>query len=149
VVENVIISGPSSSSYVRDCSQIWKLKEKLDIFKFRGDFRNVFLSSPELREKYRNLYCYYVQWGMYIFKKAVKEMNLEERIKECKLIGGEKELEELVGRFVDMNDYGEKPKWEILLIHAQQQSSREETLDKTVMVFKLDHDWAMDTLTLI
>jgi hypothetical protein len=64
---------------------------------------------------------------------------LEERIKECKLIGGERELEELVGRFKDTNDYGEKPNWEILLIHVQQQSNREDTLDKTVMVFKLDH----------
>jgi hypothetical protein len=138
VVENVLISEPSSSFRVRNCSQIWKLKEKLDIFKFREHFRNVFVSSPELKEKYRNLYCYYVQWGMNIFKKAAKEINLKERIKECKLIGGEKELEELVGRFVDANDYGEKPNWEILLIHVHQ-NSNEETFCKTVMVFKLDH----------
>jgi hypothetical protein len=137
-VENVLISGPSSSFQVGNCSQIWKLKEKLDILKFREHFRNVFLSTPELREKYRNLYCYYVQWGMYIFKKAAEEINLEERIKECNLTGGEKELEELVGKFVDTSNYGEKPNWEILLIHVQQ-GSKEETLGKTVMVFKLDH----------
>jgi hypothetical protein len=138
LLDNVIISGPSSSFHVKNCSQIWELKKKLDILKFREHFHNVFLSSPELREKYGNLYCYYVQWGLYCFKKAADEINLEERIKECKLIGGEKELEELVGKFVDTNDYGEKPNWEILLIHVQQ-SSKEEGLCKTVMVFKLDH----------
>jgi hypothetical protein len=139
VVENFIISGPSSSFHVRNVSQIWELKEKLDILRFREHFRNVFLSTPGLREKYRNLYCYYVQWGLYCFKKAAEEINLEERIKECKLLGGEKELEELVGKFVDTNDYGEKPNWEILLIHLHQNSNNEETFCKTVMVFKLDH----------
>jgi hypothetical protein len=103
---------------VGNITQIWELKEKLDILKFREHFRNVFLCSPELRETYRNLYCYYVQWRIYIFKKAAKEINLEERIKECKLLGGENKLEELVGKFVDTNDYGEKPNWEILLIHV-------------------------------
>jgi hypothetical protein len=63
---------------------------------------------------------------------------LEERIKECKLLGGEKELEELIGKFVDTNDYGEKPNWEILLIHVQERSKKE-GFCKTVMIFKLDH----------
>jgi hypothetical protein len=140
LVENVVISGPSSSFHVRNISQIWELKENLDILKFRQHFHNVFLSSPALRKKYRNLYCYYVQWGAYCFKKAAEDIHLEERIQETKLTGGEKELEEFIAKFVDTNDYGEKPNWEICLIHVQQTSKEDEGFcNKTVLIFKLDH----------
>jgi hypothetical protein len=105
--DNMLITGPSRSFHVNNSTQIWKLKGKLDIRKFREYFHNVFLSSPELREKYRNLYCYYVQWGMYCFKKAVVEIDLEDRIKECELVvGGDRELEQFIGNFSDSNDFG-------------------------------------------
>jgi hypothetical protein len=77
---------------------------------------------------------------------------LDESIHECKLAGGEMELEQFIGNFVDTNDYGERPNWEILLIHMRKErlfprdndfyyspDSNNDSSYKTVVVFKLDH----------
>jgi hypothetical protein len=144
-IDKMVITRPSKSFPITNCCQIWKLKGKLEIKKFREHFQNVFLSSPELREKYRNLYCHYVKWGLYCFKKAAEEIDLEERIHECKLVvGEERELEQFVGKWIDTNNYGEKPNWEILLIHVQ---NKELDGDRdgvrlsyeSVLLFKIDH----------
>jgi hypothetical protein len=126
------------SFLVNNYTQIWKLKGKLEIHKFREHFHYVFLSSSELREKYIGIStAYYVQWGMYCFKKAAVEIDLEDKIKGCELIVGVWELEEFVENFADSNDYGEKPNWEILLIHLK--NYEDDPSPKTVIVFKLDH----------
>jgi hypothetical protein len=80
----------------------------------------------------------------FYFKKDAAEINLEDKIKECELIGGVWELEEFVGNFADSNDYGEKPNWELLLIHLKNYEDEDSTC-KTFMVF-LNLDWVTDTL---
>jgi hypothetical protein len=58
-IDNFLITGLSTSFHVVNCTQIWKLNEKLEVKQFLEHFQNVFLSSPELIEKYRNrLYCF-------------------------------------------------------------------------------------------
>jgi hypothetical protein len=59
---------------------------------------------------------------------AAAEIDLEDKIKECELIGGDRELEEFIGNFADSNDYGEKPNLEILLIHLKNDEDEERIL---------------------
>jgi len=139
-IDNVIIQFPSSSRVPFNGSVIFELQGKLELKVFRKHFHELFLSTPDLRQRYKNLFCYYVQWGMYFFKKAVDEVNLEERIREEFLIvKSDKDTDEFVGRWLETNDYGENPNWEILLLHIRRSDDINRNDERTKVLYKIDH----------
>jgi hypothetical protein len=133
----LLISSPSTEHGPQNVLQIWRLEEEgspFNIGEFRKHFYKLFLSTEELREKYANLYCHFVQWGLYCFKKAEvkEELDLEDLIQmyEGNELREERDLDYFVGKWLSTNDYGEGPHWKILVIKFKNES---------VLLFKIDH----------
>jgi len=142
VTDHLLSVAPSNSHHQNmNFSSTWILKEKLDTVDFRNHFQKTFLSTRELRNRYLNLYCYFVQWCFYIWKKPVAEINLEDRIKEFNLeVNSFSDIEEFVGEYTDLHDYGENPNWEILLINVDlKMNENDNNHTKTILVMKFHH----------
>jgi len=144
VTDHLLSVAPSNSHQNMNFSSTWLLKEKLDAMAFRNHFENAFLSTQELKERYINLYCYFVQWCFYIWKKSVAEINLEDRIKEISLsVNSLSDIEEFVGEYTDYHDYGENPNWEILVINNTELKINNTTDENyspgSILVMKFHH----------
>lgn len=118
-------------------TQIWRMRGKLNINLVRAHFETLFLSTPELRRKYRNLYCHMVRWGLYIFKKAVpeNELDLKSLIAEYNgpQLEDDLELEAFIGKWLDTNYRKEnEPTWQILVIYLPK-------VNESIFLYKTDH----------
>jgi hypothetical protein len=85
--DTFIVHKTSQQNQISNPCQVWKLKGKVDLHKFREHFRDCFLSSEGDRKKYENLYCYFDQYWGYLFKRRIQpsSLKLEEHIKEVSI----------------------------------------------------------------
>lgn len=125
-------------SYMYTC-QIWRVKGLLDATALRNHFQLCFLSTEQDRLKYFNLYCHFVQYLGYTFKKKVREIDLEWHIHEHRLEQGDS-LDGFIGKWMVSHDTlpgslsgdMERPTWMIKLIPN-------EITKETTVLWKLHH----------
>jgi hypothetical protein len=120
--------------------QVWEIHGKLSVSRFRAHFEQVFLSSDELRAKYMNLYCGLEVWMGYGFKKPVKNIMLEKRIREMKLSEEELEndfrgLDSFIAFWLKAVDFEDVPHWDITLLHIYKNNGG----IQTILLFRIDH----------
>jgi len=139
--DHILSVAPSTSKQNMNISVTWILEGKIDIVDFRSHFHELFFSTRELKERYLNLLCNFVQWGQYIWKKQVKTINLAEQIKQTKIkIAKLHDLELFVEEYTNMHDYEDKLNWEIVLITANIKIyERDTSSEKTILVMKFHH----------
>ncbi|ODN04839.1 hypothetical protein Ocin01_01837 [Orchesella cincta] len=146
--DSVMAFGPSNTeSSNMYTTQVWKVKGKIDVEEFRNHFYHCFLATEEDRKKYVNLYCYFVEYLGYVFKRRVNSIDLKFHIRELKLPEG-KSVEDFVGgwmvdhHIIDNERGIERPSWEIKVIPDapyNQDDPGNLCEGRTTIVFKLHH----------
>jgi len=111
--------GDTKQVPIVNVAQIWKVDGILDIDEFRTLFQRLFITCPESRSNYLNLYCYLKRFGGYVFKKSVDHLEIDKHIVVRDLTSsGESTLEGFIVKWMVREKYvEERPLWEIALVY--------------------------------
>lgn len=151
--------GDTTQVPIVNVAQIWRLEGYLPLEEFKSLFQSLFLSCPESRKNYLNLYCYLVRFGGYIFKKSVAHLDIDKHVGIRELGAGDN-LEQFIVKWMVEEKFGRgKPLWEIVLIYLpvepevslEKQNDNDKLINnngeeakkekgfETVVLFKLHH----------
>lgn len=111
--------GDTKQVPIVNVAQIWRVDGILDIDEFRTLFQQLFITCPESRSNYLNLYCYLKRFGGYVFKKSVDHLEIDKHIVVRDLASsGESTLEGFIVKWMVREKYvEERPLWEIALVY--------------------------------
>lgn len=125
--------GDTSQVPIVNVAQIWRVDGYLDVNEFRANFRSLFLSCSESKTNYLNLYCYLQQFGGYVFKKSVDQIDIEKHIVVRDLfqeVGSKPkaaQLEQFIVKWMLKEKFAEgRPLWEIVLLHLPNYEDNEQ-----------------------
>ncbi|ODN06412.1 hypothetical protein Ocin01_00317 [Orchesella cincta] len=106
-----------------------RLKGRVDMGAFMKKFQECFLSEDS-GNRYKNLYCYFVIYCGFVFKKPVRKLHLKNHFIEKTLPRG-MEPEDYLGKWLVTDTYHHKPEgqpcWQVIILRRGPEYDREET----------------------
>ncbi|CAL8099381.1 unnamed protein product [Orchesella dallaii] len=106
-----------------------RLKGRVEMERFMRKFHECFLSQDS-ENRYKNLYCYFVIYCNFVFKKPVTKLLLENHFIEKTLPRG-MEPEDYLGKWIVTDTYHHKPEgqpcWQVIILRRGPEYDREET----------------------